>query len=123
MLRRAEAETATQRQRAAEEDIRERLRAKGLRRVAGDDFTVVWSPVRGRPSYDMKSIREAAAKAGLDLAEYETVGDPTDRLVIRVIGPPCSAALICKLNGDDYEQLRKTKADRADQRRHGRLLS
>jgi hypothetical protein len=84
--RRAEVETATARQRAAEEGIRERLRAKGLRRVDGDDITVVWSPVKGRPSYDMKAIREAAAKAGVDLAEYETVGDPTDRLVIRVAG-------------------------------------
>ena len=90
--RRAEAEAATQRQRAAEEDIRERLRAKRLRRVAGDDFTVVWSPVKGRPSYDMQAIREAAAKAGIDLGEYETVGESTNRLVIRVAGQTRPAA-------------------------------
>ena len=75
-----------------EHDIRERLRAKGARRVEGDGVSVVWSPVKGRPSYDMKGIREAAEKAGLDLAEYETVGEPTDRLVIRVAGQSRSAA-------------------------------
>ena len=90
--RRAEAEAAMARQRVAEEEIRERLRAKGLRRVDCDDITVVWPPVKGRPSYDMKAIREAAAKAGLDLAEYETTGDPTDRLVIRVSGQSRTAA-------------------------------
>jgi hypothetical protein len=70
--------------RAIEHDIKERLRAKGLRRVDGDGVSVVWSPVKGRPSYDMKAIREAAEKVGIDLAEYETVGEPTDRLVIWV---------------------------------------
>ena len=31
----------------------------------------------------MPAIREAAADAGIDLAQYETTGDPTDRLVIQ----------------------------------------
>lgn len=70
---------------------KERLRAKGLRRVDGDGVSVVWSPVKGRPSYDMKGIREAAEKAGIDLAEYQLVGDPTDQLVIRVAGQSRSA--------------------------------
>jgi hypothetical protein len=90
--RRAEAEAVAAKQRSIEEEIRERLRAKGLRRVAGDNVSVVWSPVKGRPSYDMKRIREAAAKAGIDIAEYETVGEATDRLVIRVTGQSRSAA-------------------------------
>jgi hypothetical protein len=77
--------------REIEHDIKERLRAKGLRRVDGDGVSVVWSPVKGRPSYDMKGIREAAEKAGIDLAEYELVGEPTDRLVIRVAGQSRSA--------------------------------
>jgi hypothetical protein len=72
--------------REIEHDLKERLRAKGERRIIGDDITVTWSAVKGRPSYDMKGIREAAAKAGVDLAEYETVGEATDRLVIRVVG-------------------------------------
>ena len=77
--------------REIEHDIKECLRAKGLRRVDGDGVSVVWSPVKGRPSYDMKGIREAAEKAGIDLAEYQLVGDPTDRLVIRVAGQSRSA--------------------------------
>jgi hypothetical protein len=32
----------------------------------------------------MKGIREAAAAAGIDLAQFETVGDTTDRLTIRL---------------------------------------
>jgi hypothetical protein len=75
---------ATEGLRTIEHDIRERLRAKSLRRVDGDGVSVVWSAVKGRPSYDMKAIREAAEKAGIDLAEYETVGEATDRLVIRI---------------------------------------
>jgi hypothetical protein len=71
-------------------ELRERLRAKGLRKVAGDGVTVTWSSVKGRPSYNMPAIREAAAKAGVDLGEYETVGDFTDRLVITTT-PPCAA--------------------------------
>ena len=39
----------------------------------------------------MKGIREAAEKAGIDLAEYQLVGDPTNRLVIRVAGQSRSA--------------------------------
>jgi hypothetical protein len=78
--------------REAEHEIKERLRAKGLRQIIGKGVTVTWSAVKGRPSYDMKAIREAAAKAGVDLAEYETVGEAADRLVIRVTGQSRSAA-------------------------------
>jgi hypothetical protein len=82
--RRSVVGAATAGLREIEHEIKERLRAKGLRRVEGHGVSVVWSPVKGRPSYDMQAIREAAAKAGIDLAEYETGGEPTDRLVIRV---------------------------------------
>ena len=40
----------------------------------------------------MQAIREAAAKAGIDLGEYETVGESTNRLVIRVAGQTRPAA-------------------------------
>jgi hypothetical protein len=82
--RRRIVEAATADLRGIEHEIKKRLRAKGLRRVDDDYVSVVWSPVTGRPSYDMKAIREAGEKAGIDLAEYETVGEATDRLVIRV---------------------------------------
>ena len=55
-----------------------------MSRIAGDGVAVTWSSVKGRGSFDMKGIREAAAAAGIDLAQFETVGDPTDRLTIRL---------------------------------------
>jgi hypothetical protein len=78
--------------RVLQREINNGLRARGFRRVVGDGVSVTWSPVRGRPAFDDKRIREAAAKAGVDLAEYETVGEPTDRLVIQVTEQSCSAA-------------------------------
>jgi hypothetical protein len=86
--RRAAVELTTAALREVEHEIKERLRAKGVHRVETGDVSVAWSAVKGRPSYDMPGIREAAAKAGIDLAEYETVGSPTDRLVIRATGHP-----------------------------------
>ena len=32
----------------------------------------------------MQGIREAAEKAGVNLADYETVGDPTDRITVTI---------------------------------------
>ena len=61
-------------------------RAKGLRRVAGDDFSIVWSPVKGRQSFDVKALKAAAIAAGVDVAQFETIGEPTDRLDVRVQG-------------------------------------
>lgn len=46
--RQGEVDAATTRLREAQYEIRERLRAKDLRRVVGDDFSVTWSPVNGR---------------------------------------------------------------------------
>jgi hypothetical protein len=67
-------------------ELRERLRAKGLRRVAGDDFSVTWSPVKGRQGFDVKALSAAATAAGVDVSKFETVGDPGDRLDVRVRG-------------------------------------
>jgi hypothetical protein len=84
------ADATTAQLRTLQYEIRERLRAKGLRKVAGNGVTVTWSPVKGRPAFNMPAIREAAAKAGIDLAQFESVGDPTDRLVITTT-PPSAA--------------------------------
>jgi hypothetical protein len=70
--------------RNVQHEIRERLRAKGLRRVAGDDFSIVWAPVKGRSNFNVKALKAAAIAAGVDVAQFETVGEPTDRLDIRV---------------------------------------
>jgi hypothetical protein len=81
-------EAADARLRELQHELKERLRAKRISRVAGHGIAVTWSPVKGRPSWDAKGIREAAAAAGVDLRKYETVGEPTDRLVIRVAEKP-----------------------------------
>jgi hypothetical protein len=73
--------------RRLQNEIREKLRAKGLRRIIGDDFRISWSPVKGRPAFDMPAIRAAAAAAGVDISRFETVGDPSDRLVIQLAEP------------------------------------
>jgi hypothetical protein len=80
----SESEAASTKLRQLQHDIRERLRAHGVSRIVGDGVAVTWGAVKGRQSFDMKGIREAAAAAGIDLAQFETVGDPTDRLTIRL---------------------------------------
>jgi hypothetical protein len=80
----SESDAASAKLRGLQHDIRERLRARGVSRIAGDGVAVTWGSVKGRGSFDMKGIREAAAAAGIDLAQFETVGDPTDRLTIRL---------------------------------------
>jgi hypothetical protein len=78
--------------RTLQHEIKERLRARGFRRVVGDGVAVTWSAVKGRPSFDMKAIREAATAAGIDLNQFETTGTPSDRLEIRVAAQSRSAA-------------------------------
>jgi hypothetical protein len=82
----ADADLATTKLRELQHEMRERLRNRGINRVTGHGVSVTWSPVKGRQSFDMKRIREAAAAAGIDLSEYETVGEPIDRLVITIRG-------------------------------------
>jgi hypothetical protein len=55
-------------------------------------FRVTWSPVKGRPSWNFPALRSAAAAAGLDLQSFETVGEPTDRLVVTPITDEGGAA-------------------------------
>jgi hypothetical protein len=86
--RRDEIKTATTELREIEHTMRERLREKGMRRIVGHDIIVNWTSVKGRPSFDMLKIREAAAKAGIDLGQFETVGEATSRLDVRIIGQP-----------------------------------
>ena len=79
-----ESDVASTKLRELQHEIRERLRARGVNRIAGDGVAVTWSSVKGRGSFDMKGIREAAAAAGVDLSRFEQVGYPTDRLTIRL---------------------------------------
>lgn len=75
----AEAAELAARVRAKEQELKDRLREKGVRKVPK---VVVWSSVKGRTSYDNKGIREAAAARGVDVESYSTAGEPTDRLQI-----------------------------------------
>jgi len=81
-----EAELAFAAHRAAQQDIKDRLSANNVRRVDSDGVRLVWSAVKGRPSFDMRAIREAAAAAGIDLNQFETTGQASDRLDIRIAG-------------------------------------
>jgi len=82
--RQADIDAAEARLRTAQYEIKERLRAKQLRRVAGDDFSVTWTPVKGRQGYDVKALSAAAAAAGVGVEEFETETTPGDRLDVRV---------------------------------------
>lgn len=59
--------------------LKDRLRELGLRKIPG---VVTWSSVKGRIAYDDKAIRAAAIAAGVDVEEFSTVGEPTDRLIL-----------------------------------------
>ena len=76
-----EEETAGNTVRAKQDELKNRLREKGVRKVSG---IVTWTSVKGREGYDNKAIREAAAKAGVNIEQYATTGEPTDRLTISV---------------------------------------
>ena len=67
--------------RELQNDIKDRLREKGIKKIPG---VVTWSSVKGRGSYDNKAIREAASEAGVDVEQFQTIGEPTDRLVIQI---------------------------------------
>jgi hypothetical protein len=43
-----------------------------------------WSEVKGRQSYDNKAIKQAAIDAGIDVEQFSTVGEKTDRLLIQI---------------------------------------
>lgn len=64
-----------------EDDLKSRLREKGVRRVPG---VVTWSAVKGRDNWDYKGLKQAAADAGVDVDSFSTAGDPTDRLQINL---------------------------------------
>jgi hypothetical protein len=85
--REAALDAATAALRTVQHEIKEKMRGEGVRLVAADGVSVIWSAVKGRPAYDMPGIRAAATAAGIDLAQFEMVGAPTDRLVIQIAGP------------------------------------
>jgi hypothetical protein len=104
LRREAAADAATAALRETQHEIKERMRAAGVRSVAADGLRVAWGSVRGRPSYDHNAIRAAAIAAGMDPSEFETAGTLTDRLDIRAtVGGLASAESEGKDRGDEDE--------------------
>lgn len=62
-----------------EEAIKNRMREKGVRRISG---VVTWSSVKGRQSWDNTAIKQKLAEMSVDIEQFSTVGEPTDRLQI-----------------------------------------
>src|SRR5205823_2691591 len=76
----AKASAAEDEKRKIQESIKQRLRERGLRRVAGKGITVVWSRVAGRVTLDKKAMRSD----GIDVTQYEKTGEPYDVLNTRI---------------------------------------
>lgn len=72
-------DTAKAEFRLQQDNIKHRLREKGVRKIDG---VVNWIDVKGRISYDDVAIRAYAKKKGMDIEKYSDVGDPTDRLIL-----------------------------------------
>lgn len=72
---------ASAEKRAAQESVKQLLRARGVRRWPK---VVTWSLVKGRDSYDMTAIKAEAERLGLDVERYCTTGDPSDRLEVLI---------------------------------------
>lgn len=75
---------AATKQRAVQEEIKQRMREKGLRRIVHGTIKIIWSAVKGRPSFNLPALRAAATEVGLDVQRFETVGEPSDRLTITI---------------------------------------
>jgi hypothetical protein len=65
-------------------DIKQRLQEKQIRRVVGNGVSVSWTQIKGRENTDVKGLREAAENAGIDLDQYTSIADPSDRLTVTV---------------------------------------
>lgn len=63
-----------------QDEIKTRLREKGVRRIPG---LVTWSSVKARQVYDDKKLREAAIIAGVDIKQFLKSEEPSDRLVLK----------------------------------------
>jgi hypothetical protein len=65
-------------------EIKSVLKAHGLNRIESGDIVVVWSPVKGRPSFNFPALKSAAEAAGFNIQQFETVGEPSDRLTVTI---------------------------------------
>jgi len=70
--------------RELQHDIKTRLQDKHLRSVVGDGVSVSWTQIKGRMNTDVKGLREAAQQAGIDLDQFTSTADPSDRLTVTI---------------------------------------
>ncbi len=73
------ADQAATEARALKELLRNRLRELDVRRVSGDGISIIWSQVKGRTTIDAGAMRAA----GIDPTQFEKLGAPSDRLLIK----------------------------------------
>jgi hypothetical protein len=67
--------------RELQDEIKKRLRERKVRKIPN---VVSWSPVKGRSGYNNKEIMKAAVDAGVDIEQFATQGEATDRFTILI---------------------------------------
>jgi hypothetical protein len=70
--------------RTRQDELKTRLREAGVKKIPG---VVSWSSIKGRTSYNNKAIQEAAIAAGIDIEQFKTTGEASDRLTISLSVP------------------------------------
>jgi CRISPR/Cas system-associated exonuclease Cas4 (RecB family) len=68
--------------------IKTRLQDKQLRRVVGNGVSVSWNSVKGREKIDTEGLRSEAVRCGIDLSQFISTGESTDRLTVTVKSNP-----------------------------------
>jgi hypothetical protein len=80
----AAADEAATKARAARKALTDRLRDERVRDIKTDDISISWSSVRGRETVDVKALRAAAAKGGIDINQFVSISERSNRLTIRL---------------------------------------
>jgi CRISPR/Cas system-associated exonuclease Cas4 (RecB family) len=65
--------------RQLQNDIKNRLREKGVKKIKG---VLSWTEVKGRTTYDTKAVLAELKRRNVDTGQYESLGEPSDRLTI-----------------------------------------
>lgn len=87
MLKEAKAhvETWSGRCREIEAEIKETLATAGTRFVTTDIAKVAWSSVKGRATYSSPKMQAALKKLGVDVEQFKSVGNSSERLSVEFI--------------------------------------
>jgi hypothetical protein len=91
--------------RSIQQNIKDRLREKGVRRIQG---VVNWYEVAGAVRYSGTAMKKYLIDIGEDIEQFETTGDPSDRLTIAPI--PGTVTTIKQLPGKLKPKVKKKQA-------------